>query len=267
MSRVMLLLGVLLLFCYTVFAETVVLHMAQREGCNKYYRELLVAALQASGHQVAIRNRGHYPQVWRTKMLSEGKIDIDLYIPTPDHDARWTRIDCDILNGLIGYRILLVPRSQKQAYSQIQTLEQFRESGKVAGLGKGWHDVEIWQANALPFKISPTSWSAIYKAVASGQRGMDYFPRGFTEILAEARQHPDLAIEPHLMLVYDSAYCYYLSDKAAHYKPVIEQSLRDYMATRAYEELMQRHWAEDFKLLQPEKRRILRLRLPQVPTP
>ncbi|USX17158.1 hypothetical protein NHH88_15715 [Oxalobacteraceae bacterium OTU3CAMAD1] len=45
---------------------------------------------------------------------------------------------------------------------------------------------------------------------AAGNRRVDYLPRGVTEVLAEARSHPELAVEQHLLLAYQADFRFYL---------------------------------------------------------
>lgn len=261
MLRLLLLLLFLILPCQAN-ADTLTLTMARRENQTDYLRELLTTALQHVGHELQIKDKGFMPQIWRMKMMDAGRIDLNTYIQTSERDARWTLVGCDILDGLIGHRILLVPKKDAQAYAGVQTLEDFRALGKVGGFGKNWYDIDVWKANQLPYKVSPTIWQSLFNVVASGNRGIDYFSRGFTEILEEASEHPRLAIEPHLMLVYERPFCFYLSKNAAHLKPMLESALRTYMQTPEYKELLARHLAEEFEMLQPQKRRVLQLEAP-----
>jgi membrane-bound lytic murein transglycosylase MltF len=61
--------------------------------------------------------------------------------------------------------------------------------------------------------------------VASKKRGIDYFPRGANEITAEAKDNPDLAIEPKLLLVYPRDFRFYLSKNNASLKATLETAL------------------------------------------
>lgn len=46
-------------------------------------------------------------------------------------------------NNLIGQRILFIPEGRQGDYDQIFSLEDFRASGKIGGMGKAWGDVYI----------------------------------------------------------------------------------------------------------------------------
>jgi ABC-type amino acid transport substrate-binding protein len=61
--------------------------------------------------------------------------------------------------------------------------------------------------------------------VASKNRGIDYFPRGANEVAAEAKDNPDLAIEPKLLLVYPRDFRFYLSKNNASLKATLETAL------------------------------------------
>ncbi len=243
-------------------ADDVVLAMARRNNENAFYQQLLTVSLEKAGHVLTITDLGQMPQVRRKDLLDKGFIDIDMYIQTSKRDERWTPVEFDILDGLIGHRILLIPKGKAADYAGVETLDDFLALGKVGGFGKDWYDIDVWKANDLPYVVSLTEWGTLFKVVASQKRGVDYFSRGFTEIVDEAREHPDLEIEPRLMLIYEREHYYYLSKKAARWKPVLEKALRSFKASGEYESFVQKHWAEDFAVLQPSRRTKLFLKSP-----
>ncbi|WP_422376853.1 hypothetical protein [Roseibium sp.] len=179
-----------------------------------YVSALLTKALGDAGHDLQIEKADSDLTVQRMmKMLEDGQ-GIDLIWRGEDAALKeqFLEVNVNLTNGLKGYRVLFVRPDDKEAYADVANLDDFKAKGTIGGFGKNWNDVRIWAKNGLPTDETDGKWNpTIYKKLAAGGRGVDYFSRGITEIAVEAPQHPELAVEPHLGLVYDNDFRLYVS--------------------------------------------------------
>jgi len=244
-------------------AEYLTIRMpAYSDGLHEYYYDLLATALERDGHLAAIEQIEDFPHLRERAMLENGELSIMWLIRSEERDKLYLPVPVNLTNGLIGQRILFVAPDNINNYKDVKTLGDFRRLGKMGGFGKGWFDVGVWDANHLPYK-EMAEWRLLYDMVADGTRGVDYFSRGFNEIGIEAKNHPELAIEPNLMLVYDRDFIFYVSPKMPQLVPIIESALIKAKESGLMGELIKKHWAENYDLIQPDKRTIIKLKNPK----
>ncbi len=191
------------------------------DGTHVYYHDLLQQSLEASGIDIEIKSTqslptiGHVPQKRAVSMLQNDQLSILWRMQSRERDKHYTPVEVGITNNLIGHRILLIPRGKQPVYDKINNLEDLRNAGLVGGFGINWFDARVWKKNKLKYQEVDGEWRHIYPMVASKNRGIDYFSRGFNEIMLEIKLRPDLEIEKRLMLIYDRDFRFYLSPSTA----------------------------------------------------
>jgi len=103
--------------------------------------------------------------------------------------------------GLLSYRVLLVRADQLPRFARVRTLNDLRTLR--AGLGKDWADIPILRAAGLPI-VEGQTYDGLFAMLEAGR--FDYFSRGadeaFRELGERRARHPQLAIEPTLLLRY-----------------------------------------------------------------
>ncbi len=244
-------------------ADHLTIHMpAYSNGTHEYYHELLATALEQAGYIVDIEKVENIPHLRELSMLENGEINVVWRIRSSARDNLYSPIPVNLTNGLIGQRILLVAQRDVDEYKDVRTRGDFRRLGKVGGFGKGWFDVNIWEANFLPY-LEVTDWRLLYDMVAEGSRGVDYFSRGFSEVVREVKNYPELVIEPHLMLVYNRDYIFYVSPKTPLLKPILKTALIKARESGLMDRLIKKHWARNYDRIKPENRTIIHLRTPE----
>jgi len=254
----------LLFISSTVFSETIELKLGLvRSGGQQYFVELLKQSLEAKGHDVSINIIGSLPQKRIIRMLEDNELSLTWLLQSKERDKRYIPLELGITNGLIGNRVLLIPKGQNSVYAKVQNLEQFRALDKVGVFGSGWFDVDIWKFNQLKFIAKKRGWQKkVYNQIAEGSRGVDYFSRGVFEIVDEAKGHPYLDIEPHLLLIYDRDFRFYLSQSASHYKGLLVEALTEAKQNGLMTRLIREQWAESFNALNLEDRVQILLKTP-----
>jgi len=119
--------------------------------------------------------------------------------------------------------------------------------------------VKVWSAAGLPLYEHVAPWRTIYAMVAAGNRRVDYLPRGVIEVREEARAHPELAVEQHLLMDYRADFAFYLGASAASYRPVIERALKEAEVTGLKARLIDEAFGDDIRALGLDRRVRLRL--------
>lgn len=234
----------------------------QLDGTHLFYHELLSQSLAAIGVTLEIRTPfEHIPQKRLVKMVENNQLSLMWLLQTRERDQLYTYVDAPVTQGLIGQRVLLIPKGAQSRYDAINSLEELRQSGLTGGLGVAWYDVDVWRHNRLAFYEQDGEWRAIYDKL-SQQGPVHYFPRGVNEIMAEARLNPHLEIEQHLLLVYQRDFRFYLSEEAKAYKPILEQALNQAVKSGLLKALIDQYWATEITQLQLKERRVIELATP-----
>ncbi|OUS24257.1 hypothetical protein A9Q99_25325 [Gammaproteobacteria bacterium 45_16_T64] len=231
------------------------------DGSHQYYHELLLRALEQNGHQLSFDNISDKSQQWITASLRRGLLSIHWFLQTKERDELFIPIKVNLTNGLIGNRVLLIPKNSQPIYDNISNLAEFRELNLSSALGKNWYDAKVWKHNSLKY-LEIVKWRNIYSMLESKNRGIDYFPRGVNEILPELREHPNLEIEKNLVFSYDRDFIFYLAKSKSHLQPIIEQSLLKARDSGLMNTLIEHYWYENLSQLNVKHRTPILLKTP-----
>ncbi|HYD97953.1 MAG TPA: transporter substrate-binding domain-containing protein [Alphaproteobacteria bacterium] len=251
------------LTAFAAQAEPVTVKVAARpDGSFAYYQDLLQKAFAAGGVEVKLEQVPDLPQTRIVKALDDGDLTVHQFVQSAERDGKWAGVPVGLTNGLIGRRILFIRPGDQEAFSGVKSIADLKALDKAGGFGKGWYDVSVWQANGLKVTEIPGEWNVIYKMLAAGGRNIDYFSRGVIEILGEAPQQPDLAVEKSLVLVYDRDLVFYVSKAQAELAAPLEAGLKKLKADGTIDKMVQQYWGDTFKQLDLEKRTVINLANP-----
>ncbi|BDU37298.1 conserved hypothetical protein [Vibrio nigripulchritudo SFn27] len=232
---------------------------AFKDNGHEFFHELLTESLKAQGIEVTIITPSrHTPQKRAVHMLNKNQISLYWLVKTNERDKKYALVDVPLTNGMIGQRILLIPEGAQHHYKNINTLLDLQKSGLVAGLGANWYDIDVWKASNLPYHVKDGEWRQLYEML-SETGGVNYFPRGMHEVLAEAEGQPQLEIEDRLILKYNRSMVFYLSESAIEYKLLIERALKQAKESGLMHQLIDKHWKKTINTIKPEDRTIIEL--------
>lgn len=218
---------------------------SEPNGAHAYYHELLSVALEGIGLECEIKATAPMAQNEIVAALEKGDIDCYWLVQTPERDGSYVPVEVVLSRGLVGKRVLFVPKGSQRDFDGVRTLRDFRRLGKKGGFGTGWFDVRVWQANGLATVEQDGDWRELFGRVAR-REGVDYLSRGANEIIMEAPHHPELDIERRLLFVYMRNLRYYLSRKAAPLKPVLDNAVRQSLLSGTMDSLMMKYFPEVF---------------------
>ena len=233
-----------------------------KDGSHKYYYSLLVSALKSAGHTPIISLSEEMPQIRVTYELKHNRISLYWLLKTEQRDEVFTPVNVGLTNGLIGQRILLIPRGKQSEFNGVKSLSDFRALQKVGAFGSNWYDIKVWQANRLKYQVVPGDWHRIYKMLDHDNRSLDYFSRGVMEISAEIKLHSELQIEENLLLIYERDFVFYLSPTAQKYHQILFKALSQAKKSNLMVEIQRDYWRRDIQQLQLDSRTIIKLKRP-----
>ena len=143
-----------------------------------------------------------------------GTITILVHGNVSDYEQRLLPIRFPLDKGLLGYRVFLIRGEEQSKFDVVNSLDELRHY--TIGQGQGWGDVTILRHAGLNV-VEGESYEGLFGMLAAGR--FDLFSRGVVEVGDElSRQkgdHPELAIERHLMLYYPLTRYFYVTRSAA----------------------------------------------------
>ena len=254
-----------------VAAAQVLVYPSYSEGdaqdpLHQYHLAALRLALDRSG--------GQYRLQPLRKPVGQGRAIRELSSPQSDLGLLWSmtseereqlllpvRIPID--RGLMGWRLLLIRRTEVERFAAIRSLDALRDM--TAGQLYDWPDTAILRANGLA--VGTTSvYDSLFAMLGRGR--VDYFPRSVLEIQDEMRQYGpahDLMIAPGLMLRYPTANYFFVSRHNPQLAADLQRGLERALDDGSLHSLFMTHIRPLLKPLRlPERREIL-LRNPLLP--
>lgn len=225
-----------------------------------FFHTLLYRALLEAGYQPKLVVH-KVPHLRAKQLLDTGDLSLLWLVESQARNQHFIPVEVGLTDGLIGQRVLLIRPEDQEWFAQIEQLDDLRQQAIHTALGKRWFDVKVWQMNQLPYVTVDGNWRTMFTLLKKGR--VDYLSRSVLEVIQESREHPSLVIEKSLLLVYDRDYRFYLSHKAAHFKPLLEEALSQAKRSGLIQRLVESHWQQDFKQLRLDQRQSLKLKTPQ----
>jgi len=217
----------------SVSAETI--KIQSFEGNQDLPNVLLMTTLKKAGYD--------YDFVYGEAFVAESRIFNDL--KTGDLDVVWTMTSKDmeethsaiyfpIYKGLIGMRLGVVKRENRDLLRNVRTLSDLRKF--TAGQGKTWPDTTILEHNGL--KVAKTLKFPNLYYMLEGER-FDYFPRGIYEPWSEVENFAELnvVVEPHLIIRYTAPFYYFVNKNNPELKRRMTEQLFAMLEDGTFDEM------------------------------
>jgi hypothetical protein len=168
-----------------------------------------------------------------------------------------------LMNGLLGYRQLIVRKDDLEKFQQITDENQLKTL--IVGQGENWEDVHIYRHNGYTVNDAGTYLALTNMLFA---KRFDYLPMSIIEVenmLSSAKNSHQLAVVDNLMLYYPLPLYFYVSKQHPELAARLEQGLQLAQRDGSLDALLETHFAEHFEFLKQGKARILVLKNPAVP--
>lgn len=197
-------------------------------------------------------------------MLREGQVDLAFVPPSAERLRDFAVIPFDLHNGMLGYRVLLIRKTDAERFTQVNTLADLRQLR--GGFGSQWSDFSLFARNQLPVEglANPDNLLAML-----GKRRFDYYHRGLHEAWRELDENPvaggELMVEPHLALVYHLPVYFTFNRHDQPLKRRFEQGLALIQADGSLQALFSRHFGQLATQAGLEQRTLIPLDYPNPP--
>ena len=233
---------------------------------RNYVADVLRLALQHAGLHFELSAEAIEMSQLRTFMeIARGGSSLDLMWTMTNQQRESSAmipIRIPIDKGLLGWRLLLVRKSDVDRWRHVASIEDLK--GMELVQGHDWPDTEILKANGLHVGTS-SDYNSLFRMLLRGR--VDAFPRSVLEIGDELKLHTgeDMAVAPDLMLYYPAPFYFFVSpsrpELAEHIRHGMESCIADGSLNRLFNRYYHHLWPE----FQLDGRRILRLDNPLLP--
>ncbi|BDX05352.1 substrate-binding periplasmic protein [Planctobacterium marinum] len=231
---------------------------------NDYTIELLRLVLQRAGNQYQLQALGYWPPRGRDFAMMESKDGIDIMWGSArqDREDRFLTIRIPLFKGLIGWRIPFVHESKLNLFEDVSDLSAL--SNYRPGQYFSWTDTRILKHNGIDVFEANNRPRLVDMLV---NHKFDYFPRAAIEIMHEYQQHQHqgVRIEPHLLIIYPTAFYYYVQKDNQALADNLKLGLETIIANGEMDALFFQHFGEILKTLAIHKRKVIRLDNPFIP--
>ncbi len=214
-----------------------------RHNHRSYYEGLLQLALdktEADYGPCRVTVHDEVKPQARRYMDLERKAGTDIIdaTATPERNERFRAVPVPLLKGLMGYRVFFIRKTDKEAFSRIQSLEDLRAFR--AGQGEDWFDTQLLRAHDIPVVTAP-KYDALFRMLQAGR--FDFFPRGAQEILDERANFntEGLLIEPNVLLAYPAPVYFYVHKDNVALADRVETGLRRSVADGSFDQFFYAH--------------------------
>lgn len=232
---------------------------------SDYAIALLTEALARTAPQLQVVPARHLFS--RSRALEEltpgGAIDVVWTLTSVEREQKYLPVRIPIYFGLGGYRLLLIHQQQQARFAALRTGAQWRalQFAQV----HDWMDTKLLRQHG--WQVQGVSQYANLFPLLLKQR-VDAVPRGVLEISDEAAQWQaqGLVIEQHWLLKYPSAEYFFVSQQNPVLAAALEQGVRQMQQDGSLQRLFDRHFAEKLAALGLDRRRVLTIQNPYLPT-
>ncbi len=198
------------------------------------------------------------------KELQGGElVQVGVFAPDEERERTLLAIHVPLAKGLLGWRVCLVRQGDEGRFANIRSLADWQQAGLRIGQHRSWPDTRLLKENGLDVVVG-----GLYEALFNmlRKRRFDCFLRSVIEIEDELTQHPDLAIEPHLVFRYPLALLFFVSPRYPELAKRIELGLLRARQSGDYERIFEAGFGSTIRRLQLDRRVMLELSNPDLPT-
>lgn len=189
------------------------------------------------------------------------RINVYLMPGTNPYDARFLRVDVPVDRGLLGLRVGVIRRDDRDRFQEIRSLGDLSQIR--IGSVLGWQLTDILRHNGLTTEVVDT-FDDLYRLLDRNR--LDLISRGATEVLREQAEkrfdHPDAVIDSALLLRLPLAFYIYVSPTHPALHRRIETGLQRALANGRFHALFQQWFSHDLEVLALDQRHIIDLSVP-----
>jgi len=260
------LLWILCLWCGLAAAAPTTVYFPRSDGDGAqgdYGVALLQLALAKAGHNYRVEMSPTHMQ--QNRALAElqsprGSIDVVATMTSAEREAKMLPVRIPITRGLIGWRIGLLRADHRELLKAVRGLDDLRRF--TAGQGRDWPDVDILRHSGLP--VQPVAiYQNLFGLLNAGL--FDWAPRSANEIGGEAARHPELVIDPYVVVRYPTADYFFVHRNNSALAEAIGRGLEAALADGSFEKLFYAYYGKQIRQARLDRRVMIHLPNPLLP--
>lgn len=198
---------------------------------------------------------------WVKEVKTGNKINIMWRGADPVIEQELIPIRIPTRKGLLGYRIFLIHKKNRDVFNGITTLQELKQYSP--GQGFDWNDVKVFKHNNFNI-VTGSSYETLFKMLIQGR--FDYFPRGINEVFVEYEErketYPDLLIEEKLVLYYHWPYYFFVSPQYPELAQRITEGLEIMIKDGSFDTVFYKYHNESITKSKLYGRKVFRIENP-----
>ena len=234
-----------------------------------YFRKMLQLALdktaETDGPAKWVLVKDTAIQERNIKSLEANRdIDVLWTMTNNDRESRLLPVRIPLYKGLFGYRICIINQKDKDKFSSIKSLADFRKSPFKIGSGLGWPDTEILQKNNLDVVVG-AQYTGLFIMVSKNR--FDCYARAIPEpwVEIETQKKLSLIVDSHLVFKYPTAMYFFVNKTNVALASRIERGLLAAIKDGSFDEIFYSYNKTFIDKSEMGKRVILELKNPILP--
>ncbi len=161
-----------------------------------------------------------------------------------------------LFKGLIGWRLLLVRKSEAHLFKRVKTAEDLKTFKVLQG--DDWPDTLVLENQGFNV-VTSSDFDSLFRMLNRG-RG-DIFPRAVTEVWEDLESYSGegTTVEEHLVLRYPAAYYFFVDRSNLALRNALEKGLDIAIRDGSFDKLFNRYFGDIVARSRLEERRIISL--------
>lgn len=212
----------------------------------QYQVELLQHVLDLTANEYGAAHLEAHLDETSIDEFSLMKRDVDvLFLPTSrNREARFIAVKIPLLQGMLGFRLLLAKPETNRKLSQIERVEAFRNR-LIGGAGIYWEDLKILNHNKLLTKVTQ-HYDQLYPMLETNS--IDYLSLGGNEIFVElelkSKRYPNLEINSDVAFYYPFPMYYFVHLSKPELAQRIEVGLHKALSDGSFRQIFNKYYLE-----------------------
>ena len=185
-------------------------------------------------------------------------------VPSEIRRDKRIAIKIPLLEGLLGYRRLVIRKADVEKFAAITRAEELQ--ALVAGQGRDWEDIFIYRNNG--FKVNAEAdYYNLFAMLVAGR--FDYLPLSTVEvdnfIQKFGMYSEDVVVAPGILIYYPFPVLFQLSKNTPELAERVNVGLTEAKRDGSMKNLFEHYFAEDLKKLRDSNMRVFVLKNHRVP--
>lgn len=183
-------------------------------------------------------------------------------VPSEIRRDKRIAVTIPLLQGLLGYRRLVIRKEDSQKFADITSPQQLQRL--LAGQGRDWEDVFIYRANGYRV-TSEADYYNLFSMLVAGR--FDYIPLSAIEIenFIHRFGNDQVMMAPNILIYYPFPVLFQVSVHKPELAERVENGLKAAIADGSMDKLFRHYFAQELTLLRSANDRVFVLKNERVP--